>query len=145
MTAEAPSPGTLLPTDAPIVVFDGYCGLCSRTVQFVLKHEKSGRIQFLPAQSAPGTALYRQLGLDAESYETFILLDAGRPLFMSDAALRLVQLIGPPWSFLATTRILPRGLRDSVYRWVARNRMRFFGRTEACFLPGPEHRGRFLA
>jgi predicted DCC family thiol-disulfide oxidoreductase YuxK len=132
------------PDDRPLMIYDGFCGLCSRAVQFVLRHDKRGQFRFLPAQSELGTALYRHYGLDAESYETFIVLANGIPSFASDAALDLLPWLGPPWSLGRIGRLVPRGLRDQFYFWIARNRMRFFGRSEACHLPAPEHRDRFL-
>ncbi len=132
------------PDDKPIVIFDGYCGLCSRIAQFVLLRDKAGLHRLLPAQTTLGTAIYRHFSLDATNYETFIVLKDGRAYFASDAGLELFRGLGPPWSLLGLTGIVPRPIRDAVYFWIARNRMRFFGRTTACYLPRPEHRDRFL-
>jgi predicted DCC family thiol-disulfide oxidoreductase YuxK len=132
------------PDDRPLMVYDGFCGLCSRAVQFVLRHDKAGKFRFLQAQSDIGTALYRHYGLDAHSYETFIVLVDGRPYFASDAALELLRQLGLPWSLGLAGRLVPRALRDRAYFWLARHRMRFFGRTEGCYLPGPQDRERFL-
>jgi len=132
------------PDDRPVVIFDGFCGLCARSVQFVLRHDRAGNFRFLPAQSKLGTAIYRHYGLAADDYETVILLAGGQLHIASDAALGVLGRLPAPWSTLKLAQVVPRAIRDFVYRLIARHRMRFFGRTEACYLPTPEQRGRFL-
>ncbi len=132
------------PDDKPLVIFDGYCGLCSRTAQFILRHDRAGTFRLLPAQTALGTAIYRHFGLDPVDYETLIVLKEGRAHFASEASLEVFRALGPPWSLMSLTRIVPRPIRDAVYFWIARNRMRVFGRTESCYRPAPEHESRFL-
>jgi predicted DCC family thiol-disulfide oxidoreductase YuxK len=130
--------------DKPLIVFDGYCGLCSRVVQFALRHDRDARLRFLQAQSDLGDALYRHYSLDATTYETFILLNDGVAHFASDAALELANILGYPWRIAAILRVLPRAVRDAVYFFIARNRMRFFGRSETCLLPPAGRSDRFL-
>lgn len=132
------------PDDKPLVIFDGFCGLCARSVQFVLRHDKAGRFRFLPAQSTLGTAIYQHYGLATDDYDTVILLADGQLHIASDAALGVLSRLPTPWPALATARVVPRPLRDWAYKLVAKHRMRFFGRTEACYLPTPEQRGRFI-
>jgi predicted DCC family thiol-disulfide oxidoreductase YuxK len=132
------------PDDRPLIVFDGHCGLCSRLVQFTLKHDPGGIHRFVPAQSPLGDALFRHYGLDATNYETFILVRDGEGYFVSDAVVELLRPLGPPWSFSPAIRLVPRRLRDRVYLWIARNRMEFFGRTKACYVPHPSVAGRFI-
>jgi predicted DCC family thiol-disulfide oxidoreductase YuxK len=132
------------PDDHPLIVFDGFCGLCSRLVQFVLRHDKVGAYRFVPAQTPLGTALFRHYGLDAEDYDTFILLREGRGYFVSDAAIELARELRPPWSWAPAMRIVPKLIRDWIYLLIAHNRMRFFGRIESCYLPAPGQRERFL-
>ena len=132
------------PDDKPLVIFDGYCGLCSRTAQFILRHDRAGVFRLLPAQTALGTAIYRHFGLDPVDYETFVVLKDGRAYFASEASLEIFRTLGPPWSLMSLARVVPLPIRDAVYFWIARNRMRVFGRTESCYLPAPEYRNRFL-
>lgn len=132
------------PDDRPLIVFDGFCGLCSRLVQFVLRHDKAGAYRFVAAQTPLGTALFRHYGLDAENYDTFILLRDGRGHFVSEAAIELARELSPPWAWAPALRLVPQVIRDWVYLVIAHNRMRFFGRTEACYLPEPAVRARFL-
>lgn len=131
--------------DGPLMVFDGYCGLCSRAVQFVLRHDRNAVFRYVPAQTPLGTAIYQQYGLDAQNYETFILVCAGRGYFASDAAIELARRLPFPWSLGVALGILPKRWRDGLYFLVARNRMRLFGRSVACYLPSPENRSRFLS
>ena len=132
------------PDDKPLVIFDGYCGLCSHTAQFILRHDHAGIFRLLPAQTALGTAIYRHFGLDPVDYETFIVLKDGRPYFASEASLEICRTLGLPWSLMSFVRVVPRRIRDAIYFWIARNRMRVFGRTESCYLPTPKYRSRFL-
>lgn len=132
------------PDDRPLIVFDGFCGLCSRLVRFVLRHDKIATYRFVAAQTPLGTALFQHYGLDADDYDTFILLRDGRGHFVSDAAIEMAHQLAWPWSWSPVLRMVPKVLRDWVYLLIARNRMHFFGRAEACYLPAPEVRGRFL-
>ena len=129
----------------PVLIFDGECVMCSHTAAFVLKHERHKRCNFVAAQSELGRALYRHYGMDDTDFETFVLLHEGIARLRSDAALQLMSLIGFPWSLAAVFRIVPRPLRDAIYTFVARNRYRLFGRRDACYMPAPEHRDRFLS
>jgi predicted DCC family thiol-disulfide oxidoreductase YuxK len=132
------------PDDKPVVIFDGMCALCSRSAAFVLRHDANAAFRLLPAQSPLGAALYRHFGLDNEDYETMILLQAGVAHFRSDAAIRIAQGLGLPWSLARAFRIVPRALRDRLYMLVARNRLRWFGRREVCYRPDPRFAGRML-
>jgi predicted DCC family thiol-disulfide oxidoreductase YuxK len=129
----------------PIIVFDGECIFCSGWVNFVLRHDKKGRFRFITAQSPLGEALYRHYGLDSRNYETNILIEDGRAHLKSEGSLRMATGLGFPWNLTSGLRVLPRALRDPLYELVARNRYRIAGRRNACFVPTPEHRSRFLA
>jgi len=131
--------------DRPVIIFDGYCVLCSRSAQFVLRHDADGAFRMLAAQSPLGHALYVHYSLDPTDYETMILIADGVASLKSEAAIRIAQGLGLPWSLAGIFRIVPRVLRDAVYVWVARNRLRWFGRRETCYLPDPKFADRFLA
>ena len=130
--------------DKPLIVFDGECVFCSAWVQFVLRHDKAERYRFLAAQSPLGEALYRHYRLDGRDYETNILIEDGRAHFKSRGTLRMVEALGFPWSLVGVLRLLPRGLADKLYEFVARNRLRIAGRRATCFVPSPDQRRRFL-
>ena len=132
------------PDDRPIVIFDGKCVLCSGFARFILRADRGGRIRLMAAQSRLGMALYRHFGLDLVDYETNILLVNGQAWFESEASIRIFAILGFPWSSVSLFRLLPLTLRDRLYRIVARNRLRWFGRRETCYLPDPAHADRFL-
>ena len=132
------------PDDKPIIIFDGYCLLCSRWARFVLRHDRAKRFRLLPAQTPLGMALYTHYGLDAVSYETNILLADGRAWLKSEGTIRMLEGLGFPWSLASVARILPRAVRDPLYNVIARNRLRWFGSRETCYLPEPAEADRFL-
>jgi predicted DCC family thiol-disulfide oxidoreductase YuxK len=133
------------PDDRPILIFDGKCMLCSGFVQFILRNDRRRRIRLLAAQTPTGTALYGHFGLAPVDYETNILLEDGRAWLKSEGSIRIFERLGFPWSLVAVGRVLPRPLRDGLYEVIARNRLRWFGARDACFLPDPADADRFIA
>jgi len=138
-----PAPAGTAPAGA-VIVFDGVCLLCSRSVRFVLRHDRAGRFRFATQQGATGQMLLRRHGLDPADPPSFLLIEDGRGHVDSDALLRVLSGLGGVWRLGALLRVIPRPLRDAAYRYVARNRLRWFGRAEQCLLPTPETRARFL-
>jgi predicted DCC family thiol-disulfide oxidoreductase YuxK len=132
------------PDDRPIIIFDGYCALCCGWAQFVLRHDRRATFRLLPAQSPLGHALYVHYGLDARDYETNILIADGLAWFKSESSIRMAEGLGLPWSLAAGFRILPLALRDPLYEYIARNRLRFFGSRETCYVPEQRFADRFL-
>jgi predicted DCC family thiol-disulfide oxidoreductase YuxK len=130
--------------DRPIIIFDGLCALCSGSAAFVLRHDASGAFRLLAAQSSLGHALYAHYGLDPTDYETMILVADGIAWFKSEAAIRIAQGLGLPWSLAVLVRIVPRAWRDALYVWVARNRLRWFGVRAVCYRGEPKFAERFL-
>ena len=133
------------PDDKPVIIFDGYCALCSGSASFVLRHDAEGVFRLLPAQSTLGDALYRHYGLDRTNYETVILIADGVVWLKSEAAIRIARLLGFPWSLASAWRVLPLSWRDRLYDTVARNRLKWFGARTSCYRPDPKFAGRFLA
>src|ERR1700740_16600 len=133
------------PDDRPIIIFDGYCALCTGWAQFVLRHDSQGRYRLLSAESPLGRALYVHYGLDPEDYETNILITDGIAWFKSEGSIRMAEGLGFPWSVAAVVRVLPLAWRDRLYECLARNRLRLFGKRETCFRPDPRFADRFLA
>ena len=131
--------------DKPVIIFDGLCVLCSGSAAFVLRHDAAGAFRLLAAQSSLGHALYTHYRLDPTNYETMILLSDGVAHFKSEAAIRIAQRLGLPWSLAVGFRVVPRGLRDAAYAFVARNRIRWFGARTSCYRGDPKFAGRFLA
>jgi predicted DCC family thiol-disulfide oxidoreductase YuxK len=119
--------------------------LCSRSAQFVMRHDKRGIYRLLAAQTPLGSALYVHYGLDPRDYESMILIADGVPALKSEAIIRIARGLGTPWSLAVVLRVLPRALRDWLYDVLARNRFRIFGRRDTCYLPDPRDADRFLA
>ncbi len=132
---------------AAVVLFDGVCPLCHAVVRWIARHDPGGRFRFAPLDSALGRALLDGAGATGPRAgpETVVLLENGRAWERSDAVLRVAAGLEAPWSWLSVLRFLPRGVRDAAYRLVARRGHRWFGRLDACPLPPPELRERFLA
>jgi len=131
-------------TEPPIIFFDGVCNLCNGFVQFIIRHDKRGIFTFASLQSAYAASLP---GLEAgvvNTLSTVVLQDGDRYYFKSTAALRIARMLGFPFSIAYVFIILPVPLRDVVYDWVARNRYKWFGKRDACWLPTPELMSRFL-
>ncbi|WP_157218860.1 thiol-disulfide oxidoreductase DCC family protein [Flavisphingomonas formosensis] len=130
--------------DKPIILFDGLCVLCSANARFVLRHDRARRFLLAPIQGEVGAALFRRHGIDPEDPDTIILVTGEDMLRDSDAVLAIYAGLGWPWKTASLLRLVPRALRDPVYRLIARNRYRLFGRLESCWLPRPEDRDRLL-
>jgi predicted DCC family thiol-disulfide oxidoreductase YuxK len=128
----------------PIVLFDGVCNLCSASVQFILRRDSGARFRFASLQSAAGQELLARLGIDSQGIDSVVVIEGDRWFKESDAALRVAWHLGGPWRLLTVLRLIPRPLRDRAYRLIARNRYRWFGKKETCWLPTPELQGRFL-
>ncbi|HSD15637.1 MAG TPA: thiol-disulfide oxidoreductase DCC family protein [Thermomonas sp.] len=132
-----------------VIVFDGACVLCNGWVGFLLRHDRHGRYRFAAMQSGAGRALLAANGLDPDDPASFLLIEhdveAGPRVSTNTEAIRRVLAgLGGGWRLANLMALVPRPLRDPAYRWLARNRYRWFGRHDACTLPAPEHRQRFL-
>jgi len=132
------------PDDRPLIIFDGYCALCSSWAEFVLRHDRRRHFRLLPAQSPLGHALYVHYDLDPTNYETHILVAGGLAYFKSDAGLRMAAGLGFPWSLAEGLRIVPARLRDALYDRLARNRFRIYGRRDSCYVAAAQDKDRFL-
>ena len=127
-----------------LMVFDGVCNLCSGSVAMAIRLDRKQVLKFTPLQSPFGNVLAAQHGLDLDNPDSFIFFEGGRALQGSDALIALVRQLGPPWSLLATVRVLPRKWRDAAYHLLARNRYRLMGKREICMVPTPDQRARFV-
>ena len=128
----------------PVIVFDAQCVLCSANAQFVLKHDRREHFRLASMQGEVGAGLYRRFGIDPTDPDSIILVDGDAVKRDSDAVLAIYAGLGWPWRAATAFRLVPRFLRDPVYRWIARNRYRLFGRRETCWLPTPEQARRVL-
>jgi predicted DCC family thiol-disulfide oxidoreductase YuxK len=127
----------------PIVFFDGECVLCNSAVDFILRADKDETFLFAPLQGRTAERVLGPLGADPGTW-SIMLFDEDGVHDQSDAALRICRRLGGGWQLLSLAKVLPRGLRDTAYRWIARNRYRWFGRHDTCRVPSPSERARFL-
>ncbi len=131
-----------------VILFDGECNLCNGTVRFVITRDRDRRFRFAPLQGEAARRICADRGIPlpaAGAPDSIVVVDGGgRVLERSDAALAIACALPFPWRMLGVFRIVPRALRDLVYRIVARNRYRWFGRRDACMVPTEEFRSRFL-
>ncbi len=127
-----------------IILFDGVCNLCNGAVQFIIRRDPHHKFRFASLQSAAGQELLLSHGVDATSLYSILVIDSGVLYQRSDAALRIARYLSGLWPVLTIFRILPRVIRDAVYNGVAANRYKWFGKREACMIPTPDLKARFL-
>lgn len=127
---KAPDPTTMM-----IVQFDGNCILCSKTIQFILKADRKKKFLFQTLQSASS---------DKDSGESVIVIDGKHTYTHFDAVLKIGKELGGIYRLVALAKLLPRNWRLRLYNWIARNRYRWFGKRESCFLPSKEEREKFI-
>lgn len=127
-----------------VILFDGVCNFCNTTINFIIDHDPKQHFRFASLQSDAGQQLLRQHHEPTTDFDSVILLKGGKVFHKSDAALEIALDLGGLWPLLYGFKIVPRFVRNAVYDFVARNRYRWFGRLDACRLPTPELRGRFL-
>lgn len=133
-------------TPAPVLLYDGTCGLCDAAVRTVLALDRTERFRFaaLTSQAARTCLAERGVTLDAAGPGTVMLVEGARVSVRSEAVLRACVQLGAPWSWLAVLRVVPRAWRDALYDVVARHRSRIAGRLAACRVPTARERARFL-
>ena len=130
------------------ILFDGVCNFCNAAINFIIDRDRTRRFVFAPLQSAVGRDLLQQHDYPTDTgtdLRSVVLIKEGRVYEKSDAALEIARHLGSGWPLLYAGKIIPRLLRDGLYDWIARNRYRWFGKQEACRLPTPALRQRFLA
>jgi predicted DCC family thiol-disulfide oxidoreductase YuxK len=124
----------------PIIFYDGECGLCDRSIQFVMRHDKKRRFRFAALQSDFAA---KTLGKDL-TFDSFVFYEHGKARYRSSAALHMFRTLGGAWSLLYGLMIIPPFIRNAVYDFVARNRYKWFGKYDSCKIPTPEQRALFL-
>jgi predicted DCC family thiol-disulfide oxidoreductase YuxK len=129
-----------------IVVFDAQCLLCNGWVQWLLRRDRQGVLRFASIQGPQGLALLDQAGLSVQGLETLLVVDpaSGKSWQHTAAIFRVLNALGWPWRLAWIAWIIPAVCRNALYRWVARNRYRIFGRSDVCMLPPEGSRDRFL-
>jgi predicted DCC family thiol-disulfide oxidoreductase YuxK len=128
----------------PIVLFDGVCNLCNRSVQFIIKKDKKKQFLFASLQGKTGGGFLKKIDLPANVFNSFILIEGENIYTKSAAALRIAKQLGGGWKLLYGLMIIPRFIRDAVYNLIAKNRYKWFGKRDECMIPTPELQERFL-
>jgi predicted DCC family thiol-disulfide oxidoreductase YuxK len=131
-------------TDKPLVIFDGVCHLCQSSVQFIIRRDPEGIFNFVPLQSELAKRILRDAQPDFIAGDTVLLVEHGAIYARSEAALRICRRLPLPWRWFWVLRHIPTRLRDGVYKLIAKNRYRWFGRSQTCMMPRPEWAERFL-
>jgi len=131
--------------DHPVIVYDGECNVCSGLVRFILKRDVNKIFQFTPAQSLSGSRLIDGSGLSEDPRNTIVLIDGESYYRRSTAALQIARRLPLPWKLLFAFKLIPKPVRDWIYRLVAVRRYRLFGKRDTCFLPVSKFGDRFLA
>ena len=130
--------------DAPLVLYDGSCGLCAKSVQWILKHERDHEIRFAPLQGETAAAMRARYPAIPQTLDSVVYIDGGRAHLRSKAFLHAAGHMRSPWRWAYAFRWLPGFVLNLGYRFIAAIRYRIWGRADMCDLPSPEHRVRFL-
>ena len=144
MTTQAAGVGQAA-EDARIVLYDGVCGFCNSSVQFIIRNDRRGRFRFAALQSDVGKALLREHNLPAEEVESVVLIEDGKAYRKTRAALRIARRLDGAWKAFWPLVVVPPPIADVFYDLFARYRYRLFGKYDACPIPSPEVRARFLS
>lgn len=131
-------------TYKPIVLFDGVCNFCNGAVNFIIRQDDDMQFRFAALQSDTGQQLLQQYGLNTSSFNSFVLVQDGKVYTKSAAALKLYGQLGWYWKWTQIFWIVPSFIRNAVYDVIAKNRYKLFGKKDACMIPTPEVRNRFL-
>jgi predicted DCC family thiol-disulfide oxidoreductase YuxK len=131
-----------------LVLFDGVCGLCDRTVQILLREDKSQVLKFAPLQGTTAEQVMSRHPEIKKGLGSLVLVEnfegENEKIFVrSEGVFRILGPLGGIWTIVSWLRLIPRPVRDAVYDWVARNRYEWFGKFEECRIPSPETRARF--
>jgi predicted DCC family thiol-disulfide oxidoreductase YuxK len=126
-----------------IVLFDGVCNLCNASVQFIIRHNKNGDLKFASLQSEFGRNQLNKFQLSAE-VRTIVFITDGRALLRSNAALEVCKHLNGFYPYLKILKIVPAFFRDWIYNIIAKNRYRWFGKKDQCWIPTPDLANRFM-
>lgn len=129
----------------PVILFDGVCNLCNNSVLFIIKRDPKAKFKFASLQSELGKSQLEKFGLPVTELNSVLLIKDGKLFQKSNAALEIAKHLGGGWPVFYVFKLVPVFLRDGFYNWIARNRYRWFGKKDACMIPTPELKSRFLA
>ncbi|BDH61240.1 hypothetical protein MTP04_13700 [Lysinibacillus sp. PLM2] len=127
-----------------IVLFDGECNFCDKSVQFIIKRDPQGKFKFASLQSTIGQDILNKFGLRNTIINSLVLIENDQYYIKSTAALRICKSLKGPWKLASILILVPRPIRDYFYSIIAKNRYKWFGKKDLCLLPSKEIRDRFL-
>ena len=134
-----------LPINKKIILFDGVCNLCEASVQFVIQHDKKDIFRFVALQSELGQKIIHHIGIQNQNIDSVILYKPGVAYYYkSSAALQIAKNLGGFYHFGTFFKIIPTGLRNVLYDFVAKNRYQWYGKKESCMIPTAELKAKFL-
>lgn len=128
----------------PVILFDGVCNLCSSAVQFVLKRDKQQLFTFASLQSAFGQGLLKESNVSPTDFNSFILFTRGKIYTRSLAALLVAKQLSGGWPLLYFFILVPAFIRNGIYNFIAKNRYKWFGKKDHCWIPSADLSTRFL-
>ena len=134
-----------LPPNKKIIIFDGVCNLCNSAVQFIIKHDKKDVFRFVALQSEKGQEILTYIGIDSKKIDSIVLYEPGVAYyFKSDAVLQIAKSLNGIYSLVVVFKIIPIGIRNELYDYIAKNRYKWYGKKESCMMPTPELEIKFL-
>lgn len=136
---------TNLPQDKKIILFDGVCNLCDSSIQFIIKHDKKDLFRFVALQSEIGMEIIKHIGVDTSKIDSILLYEPDKAYYYkAEAALKIAKELGGIYTAISWFGILPKFLTNSVYDYIAKNRYKWYGKKDACMIPTPELKAKFL-
>ena len=136
----------MIDSEKPVLFFDGVCNLCNHAVQFVIRHDRQGKVRFATLQSEIGEEAKKTIiATYGHVPDSLIFFDRGKYYTLSSAALRMAGYLDGGWRVLKVLLIVPPFIRNAVYKLIAAKRYKWFGKLTECMMPTPELRSRFLS
>jgi len=134
-----------LPKNKKIILFDGVCNLCDAAVQFVIQHDKKDQFRFVALQSELGQQILKHIGINPSNIDSVILYQPGIAYYYkSAAAIEIARSLGGFLHFGTIFKLIPTGIRNQLYDYVAKNRYKWYGKKETCLVPSAENKTKFL-
>jgi predicted DCC family thiol-disulfide oxidoreductase YuxK len=134
-----------LPPNKKVILFDGVCNLCDSAVQFVIKHDKKDVFRFVALQSELGQEILKHIGINPKNIDSIILYEPGIAYYYkSAAALQIAKNLGGFLHFGTIFKIIPTGISNQLYDYIAKNRYKWYGKKEQCMIPTKDLKAKFL-
>lgn len=133
-----------LPKDKKIILFDGVCNLCNSSVQYIIERDHKDMYRFASLQSDIGQQIQHYLGIANRNIDSIVLYEPNKAYYYKSGAIIEIAKEMPYFSWFTIFRIVPASLRDFVYDYIAKNRYKWYGKQESCWIPTPELKAKFL-